>query len=172
MRSRSEEMSRSENSRNKERTRKKETREKEERNKKERLKGRLVLDKHELNDEEKCGMPCPRKDCLHELHFKGCLVKLFPVEKSGTINWDSRWDLKWKDVRKADGSLRWKKDCNPLKNVQKALKRHWKTRHPVSKLPFCALNSKERVTYTHSVEEDDKSSSCSSESDSFTSDSE
>ena len=69
-------------------------------------------------------MPCPCKDCPHELHFKGTLVKFFPIKESGTINWDCRWDLKWKNARKADGSLRWKKDSNPLKNVQKAVKRH------------------------------------------------
>ena len=55
---------------------------------------------------------------------------------------------------------------------QKAVKRHWETCHPVSKLPFCALNSKERVSFVHRVDEDDESSSSSSESDKFSTDSE
>ena len=75
-------------------------------------------------------------------------------------------------MRKADGSLRWKKDSNPLKNVQKAVKRHWKSCHPVSKLPFCSLNSTERISFVHRVDEENESSSSSSESDQFSTDSE
>ena len=74
--------------------------------------------------------------------------------------------------RKADGSLRWKNDSNPLKNIQKTVKRHWETCHPVSKFPFCSLNLNEHISFVHHVDEDNTLSSSSSESDKFSTDSE
>ena len=79
--------------------------------------------------------------------------------------------MAWKDARKADGSLRWKKDSNPLKNVQKSLKRHFEMAHPSAQLPYCALNSMERAQFIHAVEDLEDSDSSSS-SNAFSSDDE
>ena len=136
------------------------------------LKGRLLLTQQELQDEDRYEVACPRKDCSKKLKFKGAIVKLFPLRASGTINWDTRWDLAWKDVRKADGSPRWKKDSNPLKNVQKSLKRHWESAHPCAQLPYCALNSTERCQFIHTTEDFEDKDSSSSSSHAFSSDDE
>ena len=136
------------------------------------LKGRLLLTQQELEDEDRYKVACPRKDCSKKLRFLGAIVKLFPLKASGTIDWDCRWDLKWKDVRKADGSLRWKKDSNPLKNVQKSLKRHWELAHPSAQLPYCALNSNERCKFIHTTEDLEEDSDSSSSSHAFSSDDE
>ena len=78
-----------------------------------------------MEDEDRYKISCPRKDCSAKLQFKGAIVKFFPLKDSGTIHWDFRWDLKWNNVKESDGSTRWKKYSNPLKNVQKSLKRHF-----------------------------------------------
>ena len=127
-----------------------------------RLKGQLELRQTELGDKDRYEINCPRKDCSAKLQFKGAIVKLFPLKDSGTVHWYCRWDFKWKDVRKADDSLRWKKNSNPLKNVQKSLKRQFEQYHPYVNFSYCALNSKERMKFIHTEEDLEESSDSSS----------
>lgn len=60
------------------------------------MKKRLQLTFSELDDDDMYCLPCPRKGCSHLLKFNGALIKLFPCNNKGKVDWDSCWELNWK----------------------------------------------------------------------------
>ena len=99
--------------------------------------------------------------CNVPLKFKGCTIKLFPL-KDGNVDWNSTWNLKWKEVLK-DGDRRWRDGSHPFKSVKRGLLCHWEKHHVGKILSMCVQGSISMLEHSGSESSEERDSSSSDE---------
>ena len=70
-----------------------------------------------------------------------------PKIKHECINFEEfDWELDWESVLGSDGNRVWGPSSNPLKNLRKAFKRHYKDAHTIMDIPWCVMTQDQRAS--------------------------
>ena len=78
------------------------------------------------NKKEFAQIPCPT--CTGSFKWGKATIEMLPKNDDGTINWNVHWEdyIKYDERKDTNGKPLYKKGSNPMKNLKRSIKHHWK----------------------------------------------